>query len=293
MTKVEGNPIHIKKGLLSSDRLVFAVVCATIIGLIVETGIIRVSGFEAVGDVSADVKIFLGLGIFSVFSQLIILNFVRNKIGKSSLSRNHMRLGVISKAMLIVQLVIIVLCFVYENPLYGIKIDYPFSWDKLEFGQNNPYGLVAGFVIPREGKPPSEINVLDFILENVMLGVKGITPSPSSSSSPATLNGFVNEEISIYKQKLADFHIIKSNTTSIDNNPTYQIQYTQKDGRATFDTLQIWTISGNKIYTIIFNADPADYPTYLPVIQKIIDSFDILEDNNNTDPNNQMKLRNV
>ncbi len=107
------------------------------------------------------------------------------------------------------------------------------------------------------------------------------------------LNGFVNEQISIYKQKLADFHIIKSNTTSIDNNPTYQIQYTQKDGRATFDTLQIWTISGNKIYTIIFNADPADYPTYLPIIQKIIDSFDILEDNNNSNFNNQMKLRNV
>jgi hypothetical protein len=112
MTKVEGNPTHIKKGLLSSDRLVFAVVCATIIGLIVETGIIRVSGFEAVGDVSADVKIFVGLGIFSVFSQLIILNFVRNKIGKSSLSRNHMRLGVISKAMLIVQLGVIVLLIV-------------------------------------------------------------------------------------------------------------------------------------------------------------------------------------
>lgn len=112
MTKVEGNPTYIKKGLLSSDRLVFAVVCATIIGVIVETGIIRVSGFEAVHDVSADVKIFIGLGIFCVFSQLIILNFVRNKVGKSFLSRNHVRLGVINKAMLIVQLGIIVLLIV-------------------------------------------------------------------------------------------------------------------------------------------------------------------------------------
>ena len=109
MTKVEGNPTYIKKGLLSSDRLVFAVVCATII---VETGIIRVSGFEAVHDVSADVKIFIGLGIFCVFSQLIILNFVRNKVGKSFLSRNHVRLGVINKAMLMVQLGIIVLLIV-------------------------------------------------------------------------------------------------------------------------------------------------------------------------------------
>jgi hypothetical protein len=63
-------------------------------------------------DVSADVKIFIGLGIFCVFSQLIILNFVRNKVGKSFLSRNHVRLGVINKAMLMVQLGIIVLLIV-------------------------------------------------------------------------------------------------------------------------------------------------------------------------------------
>jgi hypothetical protein len=68
MTKVEGSPPRIQKGLLSSDRVVFMVVSATIIGVIVETGIIRVSGFEVVSDVSADVKIFVGLGIFCVFS---------------------------------------------------------------------------------------------------------------------------------------------------------------------------------------------------------------------------------
>ncbi|HJT46757.1 MAG TPA: PsbP-related protein [Nitrososphaeraceae archaeon] len=187
--------------------------------------------------------------------------------------------------------------FLYVNPVYGIKIDYPAGWDKLDFDQSNAYGLVAGFAIPREGKPPSEINVSDFILENVMLVVKSIT-SPSPSSLPTTLNDFVNEQISTYKQRLVDFQIIKSNKTSIDNNPidnnpAYQIQYTQKDGRATFDTLQIWTISRNKIYTIIFNADPGDYPTYLPVIQKMIDSFDVLDDNstNNSNSNNQMKLR--
>ncbi|MFL6435484.1 MAG: hypothetical protein ACJ71O_17335 [Nitrososphaeraceae archaeon] len=94
MTEVEGNPTRIQKGLLSSHRVVFAVVCATIIGVIVETGIIRVSGFQAVRDVSADVKIFIGLGIFCVFSQLVILNFVHNKVGKSFLSRNHMRIGI-------------------------------------------------------------------------------------------------------------------------------------------------------------------------------------------------------
>ena len=184
--------------------------------------------------------------------------------------------------------------FVYENPLYGIKISYPFGWDRLEFGQNNENGLVVGFVLPREGKPSSEINVSDFILENIMLGVKSIPFTPSTSFSKDTiLNNFVNKQILSYKQGLANFQIIKSNITAIDNNPGYLIQYTDKHGRATFDTLQIWTINGNKIYTILFNADPADYQAYLPIIQKMIDSFAIFNNNNNPDNSNQMKLGNV
>jgi hypothetical protein len=112
MTSVEGSPTHIRKGLSSADRVVFIVVSATIIGVLVETGIIRVSGFVGVRDLSSEVTIFVGLGIFCLFSQLIILNFVRNNVGKSFLSHHHMHIGVINKAIVIVQLGIIVLLVV-------------------------------------------------------------------------------------------------------------------------------------------------------------------------------------
>ena len=187
---------------------------------------------------------------------------------------------------------------IYENPTYGIKILYPAGWNKLEFGQITADGLVVGFALPREGKPLSEINVSDFILENILIAVTRINSAPPPFSKSTLLKDFVNEQISSFKQGLADFQIIKSNTTAIDNNPTYQIQYTSRSGQAIFDTLQIWTISGNKIYTILFNADPADYPTYLPIIQKMTDSFVVFNNNNNynnnnNNNNNQMKFRNV
>jgi hypothetical protein len=182
---------------------------------------------------------------------------------------------------------------IYRNLLYGIEIKYPVGWQKLEFSQSNTDGLVVGFAVPREGKPLSEINVSDFVLENIMIGVTRIISAPSSFSKNTILGDFVNDQISSYKQELADFQIIKSNITGIDNNPAYQIQFTHKDRRATFDTLQIWTISGNKIYTILFNADPADYPTYLPIIQKMTDSFVIFNNNNNNNNNNEMKFRNT
>lgn len=112
MTNVEGGHTHIQNGLLSSDRVVFVLVSATIIGVLVETGIIRVSGFGDVRDLSHEITIFVGLGIFCVFSQLIILNYVRNKIGRSLLSHTHMHIGVITKAIVIVQLGIVVLLVV-------------------------------------------------------------------------------------------------------------------------------------------------------------------------------------
>ncbi|MGC1132974.1 MAG: hypothetical protein WA941_09125 [Nitrososphaeraceae archaeon] len=40
MTNVEGNPTHIRKGLLSSDRVVFVFVSAIIIGVLIEAGVI-------------------------------------------------------------------------------------------------------------------------------------------------------------------------------------------------------------------------------------------------------------
>jgi hypothetical protein len=112
MTNVEGSPTHIHKGLLSSYRVIFVVVSATIIGVLVETGIIRVSGFVGVRDLGHEITIFVVLGILCIFSQLTILNFVRNRVGKSFLSYNHMHIGIMNKAIEIVQLGIIVLLVV-------------------------------------------------------------------------------------------------------------------------------------------------------------------------------------
>ena len=104
MTNVQGNPTHIRKGLLSPDRVVFVFVSAIIIGVLIEAGVIRVSGFAGIRDLTQEITIFIGLGIFSVFAQLIILNYVRNKVGRSFLYHNQKHIGVASKAMVIIQL---------------------------------------------------------------------------------------------------------------------------------------------------------------------------------------------
>ena len=38
-------------------------------------------------------------------------------------------------------------------------------------------------------------------------------------------------------------------------------------------TMEVWTIEGGIAYMISYNADSSDFSNYLPIIQKMIDSF--------------------
>lgn len=112
MTDVKGSHIQIHKRLLSSDRVVFIVVSMTIIATLVEAGIIGTTGFVGARNLGLEVTIFVGLGILCVSSQLIILYYVRGKVGKSFHSHAHTHIGVINKAIVIVQLGIVALLIV-------------------------------------------------------------------------------------------------------------------------------------------------------------------------------------
>ncbi len=122
MTNVEGNRTLMNKWL-SSDRVVFVIVSATIIGLIFETGIIRVSGFVGVHDIRPESTIFIGLGLLCIFSQLVILNYVRNKVGKVFFFRTSMHIGIINKVVVIIQLGIIALLVIVF-----LEISFNFSY---------------------------------------------------------------------------------------------------------------------------------------------------------------------
>lgn len=89
--------------MMSSDWLVYVIVSATIICVSLETGIIRVSGFENTG-ISTYTLFFVGLSIFCIISQIIIVRFVGNKVNKSLVSTAHSHLSKMKKLILVVQL---------------------------------------------------------------------------------------------------------------------------------------------------------------------------------------------
>jgi hypothetical protein len=121
MTRVGSGLIHLKR-LISSDWIVYALVSVTIISVSLETGIIRISGFEDTG-ISTYSLFFVGLSIFCIISQLIILKFVGNKVNKFLESSPHLHLSKMKKGIVAVQISISVLIIII---LLEIMVTYSY-----------------------------------------------------------------------------------------------------------------------------------------------------------------------
>jgi signal transduction histidine kinase len=93
------------KKMTSNYWTVFGVVSALIICLILEVSIVNVSGFSNPHNSATDIPIFSALGVFSIISQLIILNFVYTK----NVPYEKSILRIMNKAMVLTQLAIIII----------------------------------------------------------------------------------------------------------------------------------------------------------------------------------------
>ncbi|HET7147773.1 MAG TPA: PsbP-related protein [Candidatus Nitrosopolaris sp.] len=156
----------------------------------------------------------------------------------------------------------------YENPMFGIKILYPANWDKQQNasssngksnGNSTLFDLVAF-------SPPFK-NTSD-IVGKLIVQIDNI-----SDIKPITLAQYANDTVSDLRQ---DFKVSESNAT-LAGNPAYKIVYTGQDSNVDLKALTVLTIKGDRAYIISYTAEPEKYTYYLPTVQKMIDSFEILK----------------
>ena len=158
----------------------------------------------------------------------------------------------------------------YENPTFGIRMQYPSDWEKVEPGQishESSFNIIVGFVSPKESasdtSPPAAISI----------GIHNL--SSSSSYQNTTLDQYTDVHINAIRREQES--LVESTTTTLStgsNNNTlaHKVVYVNSQGQ---EVMQVWTIKENKAYHITYAADVARYPDYLPLAQKIIDSFEI------------------
>ena len=152
----------------------------------------------------------------------------------------------------------------YENPIFGVRILYPANWDKQEnSSSSNDNSTLIDLVA---FSPPFKNN--SDIVGKLIVQVDNI-----SDIKPITLAKYANDTVSDLRQ---DFKVSQSNAT-LAGNPAYKFVYTGLEASVDLKAMMVMTIKGDRAYIISYTAEPEKYSYYLPTVQKMIDSFEILK----------------
>ena len=145
---------------------------------------------------------------------------------------------------------------IYDNPTYGIRIEYPSEWTR----QDQLVGTVVAFLSPRESSE-------DFIT-NLSILVQDL------SAQPMTLDEFTDQILGRIAQFVTDSVILDSSPVTLGGSPGHKAVFTGKQGNYDTQSMQVWTVKGDKAYLILFVTEASEYPALEATAQEMIDSFE-------------------
>ena len=119
---------------------------------------------------------------------------------------------------------------------------------------------VVGFISPKEDE-------LSPLKERVAVEIKNL---PSENMS---LDDYTTLTINRLKQSITDFQVIESINTSLAGLiPAHKLTYLDNQG---YMVMKIYGILSSKVYIVTFYTESSKFSSYLPIAQKMIDSFEI------------------
>ena len=149
---------------------------------------------------------------------------------------------------------------VYESPAYGIRTQYPDGWEIL-IQSTSPSSISLRFNSPQE-------NDTDVFRENVVFEINTI-------SNNTALSNFTTATLISYLESYPDLEFNELSSTNLTSAaiPAYKLAASRtQDG---LDFMQIFAIKDDKVYTILYSAERTRYSTFLPIIEEMIDSFEV------------------
>lgn len=150
----------------------------------------------------------------------------------------------------------------YINQDYGVKINYPKTWQV----ETRDDFLISGFIF----LAPLE-NSQDIFQENISIFVENLV-------SDTSLNEYTSESIAEIKQ-LSDPNVTNAKQTVLGSYEGRSVIYQGKEQNIAVKRMQIWTVVESRAYTVTYTAQPKDYEKYLPIVQQITNSFNLLSVN--------------
>jgi hypothetical protein len=125
--------------------------------------------------------------------------------------------------------------------------------------------MVVNFLSPSRG--PSQT-----FREYLLIETSNVT------STSSNLSIFSKQELTFLAQSFPHFTPIQINSNShLAGHNAYAVVFTYSDPIVgTAKASEVWTMNGSKEYILSYHADSTDYVSYLPTIEMMINSFEII-----------------
>ena len=149
----------------------------------------------------------------------------------------------------------------YDNSTFGIKIDYPSHWKKVE-----NVGRLLGHTIVVDFYSVDLKNASKLFSENLNIVVGNLIPKNMSLAEYSNIS--INELKKIFPGLIME----EQTPITLSGNPALKVVYSFKQGQFKFKQMQIWTLKDGSDYVITYSAQPAENSN-LSIAQKMINSF--------------------
>jgi serine/threonine-protein kinase len=156
----------------------------------------------------------------------------------------------------------------YQNVTYGVSMLYPSNWT-----QQNSTG----------GEEDRFIDVSDFFSPEEADGYFAyVTVVIDSMPNTTNIESYRNQSIDSYRQdpEFQEFQLLSSSigNFTLAGMPAYsfEIAYTDLEFGPQ-NVLEVGRIFDNRVYYIQYFADTPIYQKYLPVVERMIESFQIMQ----------------
>jgi eukaryotic-like serine/threonine-protein kinase len=161
---------------------------------------------------------------------------------------------------------------VYDNNTLGIKISYPSGWTPSLQNESSSF-MFLEFLQNMTGSPLHQHTPLASFVS--------LSITNTSDTKIQTMDSLTKQNLNLANHSLPNFQLIESNKSTFGNNPAYRIVYTFVDpstispSTSQFKSMNIWTIKGHNVYTLSYSQPTSEYDRYIPIIQQMVDSFEV------------------
>ena len=150
----------------------------------------------------------------------------------------------------------------YENPVYGIKMQYPADWTVSTTGFRS-YTDIVGFYSPLQ-------NLTDVLPAQVSLSIM-------TYSHNVSLDEYTNMTLTDIEQQ--GLQVNESDVFTLAGNPGHRIIFSPppppQTTPITFSVMQVWTTINDKIYLLSYNAEGSEFQKNLPVVEQMLNSLQV------------------